>query len=85
MKFFFEATLKRDWTAMDIPRPRAEHKSLVVLSRAEVRAILGSLGRARLIAYCNGCPLPLTCLARPLPRSKTSCCEAGEVKDWTDN
>ena len=40
IKFFFESTLKRDWTAMNIPRPRAEHKLPVVLSREEVRAIL---------------------------------------------
>jgi site-specific recombinase XerD len=43
IKFFFEATLKRDWTAMNIPRPRAEHKLPVVLSRDEVRSILGQV------------------------------------------
>jgi integrase/recombinase XerD len=43
IKFFFESTLKRDWTAMNIPRPRAEHKLPVVLSREEVRSILGQV------------------------------------------
>lgn len=47
IKFFFEATLKRDWTAMNIPRPRAEHKLPVVLSRAEVRAILARVTELR--------------------------------------
>lgn len=47
IKFFFESTLKRDWTAMSIPRPRAEHKLPVVLSREEVRAILGQVTELR--------------------------------------
>lgn len=47
IKFFFESTLKRDWTAMNIPRPRAEHKLPVVLSREEVRAILGQVTELR--------------------------------------
>jgi site-specific recombinase XerD len=47
IKFFFESTLKRDWTAMNIPRPRAEHKLPVVLSREEVRTILGVVREPR--------------------------------------
>lgn len=47
IKFFFETTLKRDWTAMGIPRPRAEHKLPVVLSREEVRTILGHVTELR--------------------------------------
>jgi site-specific recombinase XerD len=47
IKFFFEQVLKRDWTAMDIPRPRAEHKLPVVLSREEVRRILGAVRELR--------------------------------------
>ena len=47
IKFFFEATLKRDWTAMNIPRPRAEHKLPVVLSRAEVWRILDAVRELR--------------------------------------
>jgi len=35
IKLFFTAVLKRDWTTMVIPRPRAEHKRPVVLSVAE--------------------------------------------------
>ena len=47
IKFFFEQVLKRDWTAMNIPRPRAEHKLPVVLSRAEVWRILGEVRELR--------------------------------------
>lgn len=43
IKFFFESTLKRNWTTMNIPRPRPEHKLPVVLSRQEVRSILGQV------------------------------------------
>ena len=47
IKFFFETTLKRDWNAMNIPRPRAEHKLPVVLSRDEVWSILGKVKELR--------------------------------------
>ena len=47
IKFFFEQVLKRDWTAMDIPRPRAEHKLPAVLSREEVWRILGAVRELR--------------------------------------
>ena len=40
VKFFFERTLKRDWTALELIRPRREKKLPVVLSREEVRRIL---------------------------------------------
>ncbi len=40
VKFFFETTLKRDWTALELIRPRPEKKLPVVLSREEVRRIL---------------------------------------------
>jgi integrase/recombinase XerD len=40
VKFFFERTLKRQWTALDLIRPRPEKKLPVVLSREEVRRIL---------------------------------------------
>ncbi len=39
VKFFFERTLKREWTALELIRPRRE-KLPVVLSREEVRRIL---------------------------------------------
>jgi site-specific recombinase XerD len=47
IKFFFESTLKRDWTALQIPRPRAERKLPVVLSREEVWRILGAVKELR--------------------------------------
>ena len=47
IKFFCEQVLKRDWTAMDVPRPRAEHKLPVVLSREEVWRILGAVRELR--------------------------------------
>jgi integrase/recombinase XerD len=40
IKFFFQRTLKRDWTALGLIRPRPEKKLPVVLSREEVRRIL---------------------------------------------
>ena len=40
IKFFFERTLKRDWTTLGLVRPRREKKLPVVLSREEVRRIL---------------------------------------------
>ena len=45
VKFFFEHTLKRDWTAMELIRPRREKKLPVVLSREEVRRILDQVHR----------------------------------------
>ncbi len=35
IKFFFERTLKRDWTTLGLIRPRREKKLPVVLSREE--------------------------------------------------
>ncbi len=40
IKFFYERTLKRDWTTLGLVRPRPEKKLPVVLSREEVRRIL---------------------------------------------
>jgi integrase/recombinase XerD len=47
IKFFFESTLKQDWTTLNIPRPRAEKKLPVVLSRDEVWHILGVVRELR--------------------------------------
>src|SRR5262249_46602903 len=40
IKFFFEHTMKRDWTTLHLVRPRWQRKLPVVLSRDEVRRIL---------------------------------------------
>ena len=40
IKFFFEHTVKRDWTTLHLVRPRWQRKLPVVLSREEVRRIL---------------------------------------------
>jgi integrase/recombinase XerD len=40
IKFFYEHTLKRDWTTLTFVRPPQEHKLPVILSRDEVRTIL---------------------------------------------
>jgi integrase/recombinase XerD len=40
VKFFFERTLKRNWPALELIRPRPEKKLPVILSREEVRRIL---------------------------------------------
>ena len=83
IKFFFETVLKRDWTAMDIPRPRAEHKLPVVLSREEVWRILGAVRELRhracltLIYTCGlrlgeGCRLQVGDVRRFLPHELPS-------------
>ena len=41
--FFFEQTLGRTWTVLDVARPKGEHKLPVVLSRAEVWRILDAI------------------------------------------
>ena len=43
IKFFFERTLKREWTTLGLVRPRREKKLPVVLSREEVRRILDQI------------------------------------------
>ena len=37
IRFFFEQTLRREWTTLRFVRPAREHKLPVVLSRDEVR------------------------------------------------
>jgi integrase/recombinase XerD len=48
LKFFFEHTLNKEWTTFNLVRPAPEKKLPVILSRAEVRQILG---RIRLPRY----------------------------------
>jgi site-specific recombinase XerD len=48
IKFFYEHTLKRDWTTLDFVRAQREKKLPVVLSPEEVRLILGNV---RLLRY----------------------------------
>jgi len=43
IKFFYEKTLRRDWTPMTFVRPGRSKKLPVVLSREEVRRILSSV------------------------------------------
>lgn len=43
IRFFFEQTLRRDWTTLRFVRPAREHKLPVVLSRDEVRRILDAV------------------------------------------
>jgi site-specific recombinase XerD len=43
IKFFFERTLSREWTVFDLVRPAREKKLPAILSRDEVRRILGCL------------------------------------------
>lgn len=48
IKFFFEQTLKRDWTTLHIVRPAKEKRLPVILTREEVQRILGTI---RLLRY----------------------------------
>jgi len=43
IKFFFEKTLKREWSVFDIARPPRESKLPVILTRKEVRRILSGV------------------------------------------
>ena len=43
IKFFYEHTLKCQWPIFNVVRPHAEKKLPVILSREEVRAILGKV------------------------------------------
>jgi len=40
IKFFYEQTLKREWTILTFVRPPQEHKLAVILSPAEVHTLL---------------------------------------------
>lgn len=50
IKFFFEKTLKREWSLTGVPMPKRERKLPVVLSEKEVRLILRKLREPRLRA-----------------------------------
>lgn len=43
IRFFFEQTLRQDWTTLRFVRPTREHKLPVVLSRDEVRGVLQAI------------------------------------------
>ena len=43
IKFYYERTLQREWTILHLVRPRREKKLPVVLSREEVRQVLGEV------------------------------------------
>lgn len=45
LKFFFERTLRREWTTFDLVRPPKSQKLPVVLSRGEVQQVLSRLHR----------------------------------------
>jgi site-specific recombinase XerD len=47
IKFFFELTLQRQWSTLELVRPAREQKLPVVLSVAEVRSILACVHRSR--------------------------------------
>ena len=75
IKFLYESTLRRDFTLTGVPRPKREHRLPVVLSREEVRAILGKITEPRhracltLIYACGlrlgeGCRVQLTDIDR---------------------
>jgi len=59
IKFFYQQTLRREWTTFDLVRPAREKKLPVVLSTDEVRRVLGCLRRPRYrvcltTIYCCG-------------------------------
>ena len=75
IKFFYETTLKRDWSLTGVPMPRREKKLPVVLTRKEVHRILSRIEVLRyraclsLIYACGlrlaeGCRIELTDIDR---------------------
>lgn len=75
IKFFYEKTLKRDWSLTGVPVPKREKRLPVVLSRKEVYAILGKIRIVRhsaclgLIYACGlrlseGCSVQVTDIDR---------------------
>ena len=84
-RFFFESTLHRNWTLLDLARPPREKKLPVVLSRDEVHRILGCVRlpvyRACLItitpAGCGSSKAP----GSPSPMSTvTACCSTSTAR-----
>lgn len=70
IKFFYVTTLKRDFSLTGIPVPKRQKKMPVVLSRDEVRAILGKLEKPRFQAclkliYACGLRLGEACRLAP--------------------
>ncbi len=47
IKFFYQQTLRQEWTTFELVRPVREKKLPVVLSRAQVRRVLGCIHRPR--------------------------------------
>lgn len=47
IKFFYEKTLRRDWSLTGVPVPKREQRLPVVLSRKEVKAILSRIEEPR--------------------------------------
>jgi len=75
IKFFYESTLRRDFSVTGVPRPKREHRLPVVMTREEVRAILRQITEVRhraclsLIYACGlrlgeGCRVQVTDLDR---------------------
>jgi site-specific recombinase XerD len=62
IKFFYQQTLRRDWTVLEVARPKGEKKLPVVLSRDEVWRILDQV-RIAVYRVClttiNACGLRL--------------------------
>src|SRR5712691_11248891 len=59
IRFFFERTLEKEWTIFNLVRPAPEKKLPVILSREEVRQILGVVRLPRYkvcltAIYCGG-------------------------------
>lgn len=59
IKFFYDEPLKQEWTVFKLVRPATSQKSLPVLSREEVRVLLGLVRKpiARMVLpliYCCG-------------------------------
>jgi len=70
IKFFYEKTLKRDWSLTGVPVPKREKRLPVVLSRKQVAAILSRLREVRhraclSLTYACGLRLGEVCRVKP--------------------
>ena len=70
IKFFYEKTLKRDWSLTGVPVPKREKRLPVVLARKQVAAILSRLREVRhraclSLTYACGLRLAEVCRVKP--------------------
>jgi site-specific recombinase XerD len=67
IKFFYEKTLKRDWSLTGVPTPKREKKVPVVMTHEQVKAILSRVRDAMIAAAENYDALRANCRPGAIP------------------